>query len=56
MKRMARNDTLSAVDGGVRKVVAKALTEHKKAGLPITVWKNGKVVEIPAKKIKVSKV
>ena len=33
--------------------VAKAIKEHKKNGIPIAVWKNGKVVTIPASRIRV---
>jgi hypothetical protein len=31
-----------------RKAVRKALKAHKAAGVPIVVWKNGKVVRIRA--------
>jgi hypothetical protein len=39
---------------GIRKGVARALNEHKKAGRSIAVWKNGKVEKIPAEKINVT--
>lgn len=38
---------------GIKKGVARALQEHKKAGRSITVWKNGKMERIPPEKIKV---
>lgn len=36
--------------------VAKTILEHKREGLPLVVWRNGKVVHIPAHKLKVPKV
>jgi len=38
---------LDALNAGVR----EALIRHKQAGVPIAVWKDGKVVEIPAEDI-----
>jgi len=35
----------------LKEAVKEALLEHKLAGDPIAVWKNGKVVWIPAEKI-----
>ena len=36
---------------GIRKGVARAIKEHKKAGRSINIWKNGKIEKIPADKI-----
>ncbi len=36
----------------MREAVYKVVKEHRKTGVPLAVWKNGKVVRIPAKKIK----
>lgn len=56
MKNTHKKDDLSAkIDLGVRRGVARALAEHKRKGHNIHVWENGKVVEIPAKKIKFDK-
>ena len=33
--------------------VTKALKEHKKNGIPIAVWKNGRVITIPANRIRI---
>ena len=33
----------------LREAVRKLVQEHKQTGIPLTVWKNGKVVHIPAK-------
>jgi len=56
MKNIPKQDDLfERIDLGVRRGVARALAEHKKAGRSIYVWQDGKVVEIPAKKIKIDK-
>lgn len=35
----------------LKRAVAKAIAEHKRNGIPIAVWRDGKVVRIPAAKI-----
>jgi hypothetical protein len=40
------------VDRAFDRAVREALRQHKRAGNPIPVWKNGKVVWIPASKIR----
>jgi len=37
----------------LRKAVAEAITEHRRNGVPIAIWRNGKVVRIPADQIEV---
>lgn len=37
----------------LKEAVAKAITEHKHAGVPITIWHEGKVVQIPPDQIEV---
>jgi hypothetical protein len=44
---------MDRIDKGIRAGVRKALLEHKKAGIGIAVWENGKVKVIPANKIRV---
>ncbi len=39
------------IDLGVRRGAARALAEHKKAGRPIYVWRDGRVVKIPPEDI-----
>ncbi|MBI4726675.1 hypothetical protein HY768_05555 [candidate division TA06 bacterium] len=56
MKKTKKTYSPDAIDIGVRFGVARALAEHKKAGRPIAICKNGKVVEIPARNIRVPKV
>ena len=37
----------------MKRAVIKVMQEHKQLGLPLSVWKNGKIVRIPASKIKI---
>lgn len=53
MSLKSGKEILERVDLGVRRGVAKALAEHKKAGRSIFVSRNGKVVEIPPEQIQV---
>lgn len=43
----------SAVNEAMRIAVAEALERHKRAGQPIAVWRDGKVVWIAAEDIRV---
>ncbi len=36
-----------------RKAVAEAIAEHRRNGVPIAIWRDGKVVRIPADQIEV---
>ena len=36
---------------GVKKAVANVIVEHRQKNLPLVVWKNGRVVKIPANKL-----
>ena len=40
-------------ESALREAVANAITEHKRAGVPITIWHDGKVVQIPPDQIEV---
>jgi len=35
-------------DETLRKAVARAVEEHRKSGEPLAVWRDGKVVRVPA--------
>ncbi len=37
----------------LRKAVAEAMAEHRRNGVPIAIWRNGRVVRIPADQIEV---
>jgi hypothetical protein len=36
-----------------RRAVAEAIAEHRRNGVPIAIWRDGKVVRIPADQIEV---
>ncbi len=44
------------IDRAIRLAAREALLEHKRAGLPIVVYQNGKTVLVPAHKIKIGRV
>ncbi len=56
MKKTNDREFFDLVDRGIREGVACALARHKQAGIPIVVWRNGKIVEIPPKKIRIPKI
>ncbi len=39
------------MEKALKTAVAKAIKDHRRTGDPIVVWKNGRIVEIPAHKI-----
>lgn len=49
---MNNNDDLSKrIDAGLKKAVADAIARHKLLGESIAIWKDGKVVIVPADEI-----
>jgi len=55
MKKRKRTPFLLAykAEEALRKAVAEAIAEHRRNGVPIAIWRNGKVVRIPAEQIQV---
>jgi hypothetical protein len=53
MSARADQRLMENIDKGIRAGVKKALQGHKKAGIEIAVWDNGKVKVIPPHKINV---
>jgi len=55
MKKNKRTPFLLAykAEEALRKAVAEAIAEHRRNGVPIAIWRNGKVVRIPADQIEV---
>ncbi len=53
MKNKKRKPSLLAykAEEALREAVAEAIAEHRRNGVPIAVWRNGKVVRIPADQI-----
>jgi hypothetical protein len=45
------DDSHKRIVAAARSAVRKALKAHKAAGASVVVWKNGKVVKIPASKL-----
>jgi len=54
-KRRRSNHTLLAyrAEEALKKAVAEAITEHRRNEVPIAIWRNSKVVRIPADQIEV---
>jgi hypothetical protein len=55
MKKRKKTSVLLAykAEEALRKAVAEAIAEHQRNGVPIAIWRNGKVVRIPADQIEV---
>ncbi|MBS3921052.1 MAG: hypothetical protein KG012_19430 [Deltaproteobacteria bacterium] len=55
MKKEKRTSFLLAykAEEALRKAVAETIAEHRRNGVPIAIWRNGKVVRIPAEQIEV---
>jgi hypothetical protein len=55
MKRTRKKPPLLAykAEEALRKAVAEAIAEHRRNGVPIAIWRDGKVVRIPADQIEV---
>jgi hypothetical protein len=55
VKKEKRTSSLLAyrAEEALRKAVAEAIAEHRRNGVPIAIWRNGKVVRIPADQIEV---
>ncbi len=57
MKR-AKKKVLSLAERGeiaFRAAVANVVKQHRQAGIPLALWRNGKVVLMPANKVRVSR-
>jgi hypothetical protein len=55
VKKKRRTSSLLAyrAEEALRKAVAEAIAEHRRNRVPIAVWRDGKVVRIPADQIAV---
>jgi len=53
VKKEKRTSSLLAyrAEEALRKAVAEAIAEHRRNGVPIAIWRDGKVVRIPADEI-----
>ena len=59
MKKIKANKNLSEMpmafraEEALKKAVARAIADHKRTGDPIVVWRDGRVVKIPAEQIEI---
>jgi len=55
VKKEKRTSSLLAyrAEEALRKAVSEAIAEHRRNGVPIAIWRDGKVVRIPADQIEV---
>jgi len=55
MKKMKRSSPLwvHQAHEAIRRAVAEAIAEHRRNGVSIAIWRNGRVVRIPADQIEV---
>ena len=55
MKKMKRSSSfwVHQAHEAFRKAVAEAIAQHRRNGVPIAIWRDGKVVRIPADQIEV---
>ena len=55
MKKIKRSSSLwvRQAHEAFRKAVAEAIAQHRRNGVPIAIWRNGKVIRIPADQIEV---
>jgi hypothetical protein len=40
-------------EDALKKAVARTIADHKRTGDPIVIWRDGKVIKVPAKQIEV---
>jgi len=55
MKKMKKSPSLwvHQAHEAFRRAVAEAIAEHRRNGIPIAIWRDGKVVRIPSDQIEV---
>jgi hypothetical protein len=54
MKKVKRSSLwVHQAHEALRSAVAEAIAEHRRNGVPIAIWRNGRVVRIPADQIEV---
>jgi hypothetical protein len=52
-KQLSQKPLAYLAEEALKKAVAEAIAEHHRNGIPIAVWRNGKVVRIAADQIEV---
>lgn len=51
MRTPNHEELLAILDRGIKRGVANALQEHKRAGRSVVIWRDGKVVELAPEEI-----
>ena len=52
-KQLSQKPLAYLAEEALKKAVAEAIAEHRRNGIPIAVWRNGKVVRIAADQLEV---
>ena len=52
MKKKLKQSLPGMAEKALKEAVKEVVRENKKAGLALVVWKDGKVVKIPSRKLK----
>ncbi|MBW1794864.1 MAG: hypothetical protein JRJ38_10610 [Deltaproteobacteria bacterium] len=52
-KNLLEMSMASRAEEALKKAVAETIADHKRTGDPIVVWRDGKVVKIPAEQIEI---
>jgi hypothetical protein len=51
MTNLQREEFNRKIDAGIKKAIAEAIEVHRRMGRSISIWKDGKVITIPASEI-----
>ncbi len=51
IKKTKKTLLIKKAEKALKKAVAKVVKEHRQKNLPLVVWKNGRVVKIPASQL-----
>ncbi len=55
MKKKIKQSLAALAEAALRKAVYLAIKDHARTGDPVVIFKNGKVVEVSARKIRLKK-
>ena len=54
MTKKQQSQLHNKAEKAMREAVLKVVKEHKKTGVPLSIWENGKVVRISVKQLKLN--
>jgi hypothetical protein len=52
-KNLAKMSLVEKVEEALKAAVAKVIAENKRLGLPLIIWRDGKVVHVPPEELEV---